>query len=171
MNLEFIAENAKKGDFYSILLLKQFSKEFNHFADKILENIYFDGNKENAVGKIYLREGITEIKSDEFRYCEKLEKIILPKSLISIGNFAFCGCKALKEIIFPENLNSIGYSAFYDCNSLEKINLPENLNYIGEGAFYKCSRLKKIIYHRSTEKILKKYFGFKWNDFEKIVID
>ena len=148
MNLEFIAENAKKGDFYSILLLKQFSKEFNHFADKILENIYFDGNKNHAVGLIVLREGITEIKSDEFRYCEKLEKIILPKSLISIGNFAFCGCSSFTEI-----------------------NLPENLNYIGEGALYKCSRLKKIIYHRSTEKILKKYFGFKWNDFEKIVID
>ena len=95
--------------------------EFNPYADRVLENIYYDGNKNHAVGFIVLREGIKEIQPAEFKNCTKLEKIILPDSLISIGDNAFEGCFRLEKVFFPDNLKSIGQRAFFGCKSLEKI--------------------------------------------------
>lgn len=147
MNVEIVAENAKKGDYNSILQLKQLASEFNHYADRVLESIYFDGNKNHAVGTIYLREGITEVKDKEFRGCKKLEEIILPESLISIGNCSFENCTHLTKIKLPESLISIGLLAFDYCNKLEN-----------------------ITYYKRTENILKSCFGWKWSKLQKNVI-
>ena len=108
----------------------------------------YDGNKEHAVGEIFIREGTTEITNSEFNNCKKLEKIILPDSVTSIGDWAFNYCSNLTEIKFPANLISIGYQAFGD-----------------------CWRLEKITYHKKTEDLLKNYLSSKWNMLEKIVID
>ena len=62
MNIEIIVDNARKGDYNAILQLKQISaNEFNPYADKVLESIYYDGNKNHAAGIIVLREGIKNI--------------------------------------------------------------------------------------------------------------
>ncbi|MBR5912796.1 MAG: leucine-rich repeat domain-containing protein [Selenomonadaceae bacterium] len=140
MNIEIIADNARKGDYYAIMQLKNIStNEYNSYADRVLENIYYDGNKNHAVGIIVLREGIKEIQPDEFKNCTKLEKIILPDSLISIGDNAFEGCFRLEKVFFPDNLKSIGQRAFFGCKSLEKIILPDNVS-IGKDAFAGCNQ-------------------------------
>ena len=139
LNVEIVAENAKKGDYNSILQLKQLAAEFNHYADRVLESIYYDGNKNHAIGMIVLREGITEIKPEEFKNCTKLESVILPESLISIGDNAFEGCFRLQKVFFPDNLKSIGQRAFFGCKSLEKIILPDNVK-IGKDAFAGCNQ-------------------------------
>lgn len=139
MNVEIIAENAKRGDYNSILQLKQLAAEFNHYADRVLESIYYDGNKNHAIGMIVLREGIRNIQPEEFKNCTKLESVILPDSLISIGDNAFEGCFRLQKVFFPDNLKSIGQRAFFGCKSLEKIILPDNVK-IGKDAFEGCNQ-------------------------------
>ncbi len=140
MNIEIIADNARKGDYNAILQLKNISiNEYNPYADRVLENIYYDGNKNHAVGIIVLREGIKEIQPAEFKNCTKLIEIILPDSLISIGDNAFEGCFRLEKVFFPDNLKSIGQRAFFGCKSLEKIILPDNVS-IGKDAFAGCNQ-------------------------------
>lgn len=110
MDIKEILKKANEGDVDALFQLKRFVKEDSELAGEsqnILEKFYYDGNKEHAVGTIILREGITEIKNEEFTNCDRLEKIILPESLTSIGYGAFSGCKSLKEIKFPDNLTTI----------------------------------------------------------------
>lgn len=162
LNIEIIADNAKRGDYNSILQLKQFAIEFNHYAEKILENISFDGKKNHAVGLVVLREGIKEIKPAEFKDCTKLIQIILPDSLISIGDSAFEGCFRLEKVFFPDNLKSIGQRAFFGCKSLAEIILPDNVK-IGTDAFAGCSQnISQPVHYDGDKKIEQMLNEFAW---------
>jgi len=145
---------AKQGDVDAILYLKKFLKE----GQAVLESLYYDGNKEHAVGTVVVREGVTSLDNKAFMNCDKLEKVILPDSLISIddGDWwlidedvlfvkgTFYGCTSLTEINLPEGLTSIGDCAFYGCRSLTEIKLPDSLTSIGDHAFYGCKSLTQI---------------------------
>ena len=194
MNIEIIVDNARKGGYNAILQLKNIStNEYNPYADRVLESIYYDGNKNHAVGTIYLREGIKEIKPEEFMNCKKLEKAIFPDTLQVIGKDAFLGCVRLTEITFKDNLIEICESAFYGCDALKKIKFPNSLTKISPYAFLNCdlteiifpsnlisigrwafqgnNKLERITYHRQTESILKKYFSnYIWSNLQKTVI-
>lgn len=132
--------------FYETAMKEELARQAEIERQKEIESkkVYWDGKKKNAVGTIYLREGITSIKFETFKECKKLEKIILPESLTSIGNYAFEGCKSLKEIEFPDSVTSIGWKAFYGCDSLKKIEFPKSLTSIDNYAFYDCDSLKEI---------------------------
>ena len=67
-----VIESANKGDVNSILKLKDFAKDGNEKAKDALEKLYWDGNKEHAVGTVVIREGVTSLDNREFIYCEKL---------------------------------------------------------------------------------------------------
>lgn len=163
MNIEEIFQKANEGDVDAILQLKFFAEQAHKLASifqklekvsqeifnesqAVLEKFYYDGNKEHAVGTIILREGITEIKDEEFKGCKKLEKVILPESLTYISYCSFYGCSSLKEINLQDclKLDYIGDSAFYGCSRLTEINFPENLTEIGNWAFCGCISLKEV---------------------------
>ena len=187
-----IIEAAQSGNVDAILKLKKLSADNTH-AKKVLKALYYDDNKNHAVGTVVLRDDLTVIEYAAFLDCTNLEKIVLPESLISIRMKAFRGCVNLKEVIFPADFKTIGYWAFDGCSSLEKIVLPKSLRSIGKNAFNGCSGLKEIVlpkylktigdsslvdcpiqnvsYYKKTEKILKNYFGDKWDEINKNILD
>ncbi len=132
-NPETFIDKAKKGDVDAILKLKEFEKEGNETAKDALEKLYWDGNKEHAVGTVVIRDGLTSIGNGAFEGCKSLKEIVVPEGLSSIGERAFDDCESLKEIVLPDGLTSIGWSAFYGCKSLKEIVLPDGLTSIGDG--------------------------------------
>ena len=162
---------AKAGDIPAILELKKLAKAGDTEAKAVLEKLYYDGNKEHAVGTVVLREGITEVEESAFKECKNLEEIVLPDSLTGIGGiggWAFSGCSGLRKIYIPDNDTAfVGLGAFYDCDGsvkilgskfldsigvktladyrrLDKITLPDGLTEIGDYAFSFCSGLREI---------------------------
>ena len=123
---------ALEDDAPAIQELKILAQRIN---DVLNAKSYYDGNREHAVGTIYLRSGIMKIEDYAFANCKQLEKIILPDGLKEIGAWAFFGCSGLREI-----------------------NIPDSLIVTGSWVFDECNNLKKISYHRKTEPLLKKNF-------------
>ncbi len=50
-----VIESANKGDVDAILKLKEFVKDGNKKAKNALEKVYWDSNKEHAVGTVVIR--------------------------------------------------------------------------------------------------------------------
>jgi hypothetical protein len=47
--------------------------------------------------------GLTEIHSSAFRYCDALERIVVPEGVTTIGNSAFYNCQSLRRVVcLPE---------------------------------------------------------------------
>ena len=83
-------------------------------AKKVLKNSRAE-NKERAVGTVVVSEGVTSIKVDEFAYCDKLEKVILPEGLISIDD-------AYYEKNAEGDLEKI-HGAFVGCTNFPQVSL------------------------------------------------
>ena len=98
----------------------------------------------NKIKRIVIPEGITEIETWAFAYCENLESVEIPASITSIGGYAFCGCKSLVNVNIPVNVASIGSSAFQGCESLANIKIPVGIESIGFFAFEGCESLASI---------------------------
>jgi len=75
------------------------------------------------------------IKSETFRFCDKLEKITIKAGVKAIEKDAFYGCKNLSKVEIPETVTSIGKKAFYRCKSLKTVTIPKSVKTIGENAF------------------------------------
>ena len=82
---------------------------------------------------------VTDIASEAFYRCEKLEGIELPDTIESIGTRAFYWCKSLNEIHVPSKVTIIEDSAFSACKSLSSVSLPDGLTDIGYDAFWACN--------------------------------
>ena len=93
---------------------------------KALETFTFKGNK------------ITELPTDTFYNCTKLNNLILPSSLTSIGNTVFKGCTGLTSITIPKNVRTIGTSAFEGCTNLGTLAFETDsaITSLGDKAFY-----------------------------------
>lgn len=134
------------------------------------------GTFRRTITKVTLPETITEIGSDAFRNCSKLESVNIPSAVTEIGKgaFAFCEvfkeinipngvtvihdetfyyCRSLKEVIIPDSVRSIGVCAFCECGSLEEITLPKDLNELGKSAFVRCDKLKSVELPAALEEI------------------
>ncbi len=81
------------------------------------------------VSHAYLPEGLTEIRRDLFRGCDKLvDTLRIPSTVTQIRSGAFSNCSSLSVIVLPEGLQSIGgdnsehswwqFSTFEGCNAL-----------------------------------------------------
>lgn len=146
-----------------------------------LEQVYFSSTVEGMVSgafqgcttltKVFNLEQtkITELKSNTFYNCDKLDQVGLPSTLTKIGSDAFYNCLSLVTLSIPNSVKTIGLNAFYKCQSLQNvyfgkdsqltsiddgafeqcwslqsITIPEKVTFIGNGAFYGCSALKSI---------------------------
>ncbi len=126
----------------------------------------FAPNQYAAIKKVVIESGITEICSEAFADCEKIEEISLPDGLKKIGRSAFFACESLKSITIPDSVTEIGldaalapgyegeltpasvwnWGAFASCSSLTQIN-------VGSGnAVYKS--IDGVLYDKNVSRIL-----------------
>ena len=79
--------------------------------------------------------GITEIPSDCFAGCSKLEEIVLPANISKIRFGAFGG-SGLKTINLEDTkLEELGDSAFNSCAALTQVTVPSTLKTLGQSVF------------------------------------
>ncbi len=106
-----------------------------------------------TITKVTLPKTITEIGSDTFRGCGKLESVNIPDAVTEIGAGAFYLCQALKEINIPNGITEIRYDTFWDCRSLRSVNIPESVKSIGASAFWGCEIFEEITLPKDLNKI------------------
>lgn len=140
---------ADKGEYkkaYDLLVgIGMSSKEYSLMsAYKSAMNGDYKSAVKSGLTEIIIPEGVTSIKSDEFRDCTELKKITLPSSLERISDGAFYGCVELQRVVFAEGcqLKSIGVSAFQNCSALKEITITSKVTTIGKNAFTGCTSLK-----------------------------
>lgn len=100
------------------------------YNDSMFWNIDID-----AIERIIVEEGITELGNSLFSDFESLDSISLPQTLKNIGDCVFYKCSALEKIIVPEGVETIGYQAFCSCSNLTEITLPSTIKNIESEAF------------------------------------
>jgi len=95
-----------------------------------------------------LPEGIVEIGSSAFNYCEYLNRIEFPSTLRLIGMSAFSNCNKLTSLSFPEGVTSIPSHVASFCNELQRIDLSSTIDSIDSYAFGNCPNLSEIYCHK-----------------------
>lgn len=118
------------------------------------------GEFRKTITKVTLPETITEIGSDAFRNCVKLESVNIPSAVTEIGKGAFACCDALKEINLPNGISEIHDETFWSCNSLKKVIIPDGVRSIGVCAFYECDNLEEITLPKDLNKLGKSAFAW-----------
>ncbi len=103
--------------------------------------------------KIDIPANVTTISTSAFDYCRGLREVNIPNTskLTYIGNFAFYDC-SFASIRLPEGLKTIGYSAFAN-SELERISLPGTVSSIGTGIFSGCVSLSDVTLGKYIERI------------------
>jgi hypothetical protein len=67
---------------------------------------------------------MSEISTDCYANCSKLEEIIIPDNIINIEDQAFSACRNAKgSIVIPNSVQRIGTSAFANCDSITRFEL------------------------------------------------
>lgn len=102
--------------------------------------------QKDAVTRLVIDEGITQISTAAFVDFPALETVEFPSTLKQVGESAFSGCTSLGEIKLPDGVESIERLAFYGCSNLTvagKI-LPDTISLIDDQAFDGCSRLDLV---------------------------
>ncbi|MCR5123540.1 MAG: leucine-rich repeat protein [Ruminococcus sp.] len=112
-----------KGEMAYTNTLSQYSSEWEGFRNV------------GEIKKVVIEEGITNIVSAAFNYCQSLESVIIPSSVTDIGTYAFFKCPNLKSVTIPDSVTYIGMYAFSGCSSLENISIPSSLETLGHDAF------------------------------------
>ena len=108
---------------------------------------------QDKIKKVLIKDGVTNIGDNAFRYCDALTSIEIPNSVTSIGNYAFYYCTSLTSIEIPNSVTSIGYQAFSSCSGLTSIEIPNSVTSIGESAFLNCRNLSSITIPNSVTNI------------------
>ena len=89
---------------------------------------------------------ITEIQTQTFNRCSKLNKVYFPLTLKSIAFWAFNACTNLTYVTFGSSLEQIDMYAFSYCSKLSSLDFPATLSTIGMSAFVGCSSLVKVTF-------------------------
>ncbi len=105
--------------------------------------------EQELLEKIIMPNTITEIESNAFKNCIKLnndefESIRFSSALTTIGTSAFENCSALNVIILPEGVSAVGDAAFKGCINLEEVLIPASVTNIGNSIFENCSKLYNV---------------------------
>ena len=114
----------------------------------IVDGVVTSCDKE-AVGKIVIPNGVTEIKGSSLNSAfwerEGITEVVIPDSVTTIGRNAFYKCTSLEKVTIGNNVKSIGDLAFFDCSSLESVEIPDSVTTIGKEAFHQCYALKSVV--------------------------
>lgn len=92
----------------------------------------------DAVYKIVIEQGITNVSAGIFAKHRNLKSVILPTSITSIEVHAFSECENLQSIVIPSSVTTIPKYAFADCKNLVSVTIPNSVTSIEEFAFLAC---------------------------------
>ena len=141
---------------------------------KNLESVYchprwinrFNSKKSKILNirEIYIKEGVTQIKRRDFRYCTELKRLYIPRSVTKIENHSFDNCLKLqfndvisedkwyKKFCFdvinykvPDGTIILRKKIFYNWKNLKSVKIPSTVNQIESSCFERCSKLDEII--------------------------
>ena len=107
---------------------------------------------QDKIEKVVIKDGVTNIGSYAFYYCENLTSVTIPNSVTNIGNAAFWG-SGLTSIEIPNSVTSIGDGAFGSCSGLTSITIPNSVASIGDATFSNCTSLTSIEIPNSVTSI------------------
>lgn len=110
-------------------------------------------DEKEKIRKVYIAEGITNIREWAFQNCSNLHSITVSNSVTEIGEYAFSNCVSLRSITIPNGVTKIGTGAFEGCCSLRSITIPNGVTKIGAWAFCGCCSLKSIAIPDSVRKL------------------
>lgn len=108
---------------------------------------------QNALRKVKIGDGVTNITKQAFRNCCSLESVTIHEGVTSIGDNAFNTCYALASVTIPSSVTSIGDSAFYRCYPLRSVTIHEGVTKIGGNAFNGCATLASVTMPSSVTSI------------------
>lgn len=92
----------------------------------------------NAIKKVEVGGGVTNIGEYAFAYCYALTNITIPDSAINISNYVFSSCYSLKSVSIPNSATSIGNGVFNNCYTITSVSIPNSVTSIGDQMFYFC---------------------------------
>lgn len=106
---------------------------------------------------VELPDTLTQIKGQAFQQCVKLETVDLPDSVTGLGKNVFYQCSSLHTVRLSENLKWIPDSTFTE-TALTHVDLPDGITVIGNYAFAGCKDLKTVTFPDGLQQI--RYAGF-----------
>jgi hypothetical protein len=107
----------------------------------------------NAIQKIEIGIGVTNIDSNAFYNCYSLASVVISDSVTSIGSNAFSNCSSLASVVIPDSVTSIGSKAFQNCYSLASVVISDSVTSIGSNAFQNCMSLASVVISDSVTSI------------------
>ena len=122
------------------------------WKNDILDNCYYDG-----MGRIILKEGVTEIHYEAFSGCSTLLDVALPENITVIGYGAFSSSR-LRSIVIPDTVVSLKDFAFSSCRDLVSITIPDSVTSMGEGVFSICRNLYNVKLSKNLTSIPRNAF-------------
>lgn len=93
------------------------------------------------------------IEYGAFKYCNNIEKVIIPKGVKTLGGEAFSYCKGLKSIgsigsgasiEIPDTVTTLNDSLFDGCTNITDVELPDSITTMDVGIFSGCTSLRTI---------------------------
>ena len=106
---------------------------------------------ENIIS-IVIPNTVTDIKSNAFYQCAKLETVILGESVANIDNKAFFKCTALNSIVLPDSLKYLGAYTFAYCSNLKSIHIGSSIIELESRTFYDCKNLTSIYFNGTIDE-------------------
>ena len=123
--------------------------------------------------EIYIKEGVTKIEKDYFKYCFKLNVIYLPFSIKRVEENSFENCLEINKIfseykwykifdvetfLVPEGTKTLKKKIFYGWKHLKLIIVPPSVNSIDPYCFENCTKLEEIEIPDGVKEIPKNCF-------------
>ena len=94
-----------------------------------------------GLSDITLPEGLIEIGTSAFSWCENLKNIVLPNSVRTMNMYAFNHCTSLSSVTLSDKLTELKTNAFGSCPNLREIHIGKEINVIEADAFADCTSI------------------------------
>lgn len=109
----------------------------------------------SSLKSIVIPANITSIGDTAFSDCASLQEVTINDNT-NIGSQTFSGCEKLEKVI--GDLGNLDYRAFSSCERLTSIKLGTGCSFIGSSALGWCYLLTKVIFKQSEVTISKDAF-------------
>ena len=96
--------------------------------------------------EIDLPDGLEELGSGAFSFCEELHSCEIPASVTKLLD-SFRGCSKLETLTLHEGLFTIGDECFAECDNLKRIVIPASVSWLGnQNIQYGSSGLNTFVF-------------------------
>ena len=107
---------------------------------------------EALVAHVSVPPSVTVIEAGAFQNCTTLREVELCDGLRRIKSEAFRGCSSLERIVIPSTVEVIERRAFMNCSRLVEVELWSGLTQIEDEAFYDANLLSASLSHQVSKK-------------------